>query len=441
MQLRSHPPSDLRLTLAALPMLVDPLRGPIRSLERPPLAPGDPQYVHYHALVGPGAPRPGRPATLPAGGSATAPERALAKAIGESVERCSVQSYAPARLHVATAAELGDTAVDPAALDLFHPAQRAVAGFPFGRLTRSSRVAWVEGYSLTRRRPAFVPAILADLYHRPRSPEEAFDECPVSGYACGNTLEEALLGALCEVVERDALMLAWYHRLAVPALDLGSFESPALREALERFRRSPVRIYCASITSDVGIPAVLVMMTSHHPNWPAAAVATAADLSAERAVLKALGELSSAHWITRSARPIPRQPGEVREMEDHGLFYVAPERLRHLDMFLRPRSTVRARHLAGPYSDTDVKANLDECLRRLAARDLEAIALEITAPEILALGFRVVKVLVPGLRPIDFGHRCKHLGGARLYEAPRRMGYTDTASDPSRLNQIPHPLP
>src|SRR5687767_12101760 len=104
MQLRSHPPSDLRLTLDALPRLLDPARGPIRALERPPLASDDPDFVHYHATVGPVAPRPGRPPWLPAGGSSPRPDIALAKAIGESVERYSVLTYEPRGERVASAA-------------------------------------------------------------------------------------------------------------------------------------------------------------------------------------------------------------------------------------------------------------------------------------------------------------------------------------------------
>jgi ribosomal protein S12 methylthiotransferase accessory factor len=52
-----------------------------------------------------------------------------------------------------------------------------------------------------------------------------------------------------------------------------------------------------------------------------------------------------------------------------------------------------------------------------------------------------VKVLVPGMHPVDFGGQWPHLGGDRLYDAPVRMGYPSTARDPSGLNLLPHPFP
>ena len=444
MQLRSHAPSDVSLSLNALPWLVDAVRGPIRSLRAQRLAVDDPAFCHYHAVVGSALPRRNRPAELLAGGSALTWQTALAKAVGESVERYCVMVYEP-QVRFARARELREAAPDPLVFDLFHPAQRASPRFPFARLTDDSRIGWIEGYSLTRAQPTLMPAALAHLYYRPQADEVVFDRCPLSGYAAGNTLEEALLGALCEVVERDALMIAWYHRLCVPALDLGSFDSPAVQASVRRFGRSPVRLFCADITSDVAIPAVLMLMTSCQSGWPAAVVATAADLSAERAVLRALGELSSGHALVRSywqsGRATPRRFTEVTRPEDHALFYAEPGALRYLDAFVRPRSSRRAAQLATPYSDTDVKANLDECVRRLAAQGLEAIAVELTTPEVGAHGLRVVKVLVPGMQPLDCGNDCKHLGASRLYDAPRRMGYAGTARHPSGLNRAPHPFP
>jgi ribosomal protein S12 methylthiotransferase accessory factor len=66
---------------------------------------------------------------------------------------------------------------------------------------------------------------------------------------------------------------------------------------------------------------------------------------------------------------------------------------------------------------------------------------ELTSPEMRELGFRVVKVLVPGLQPIDFGTQWPHLGGRRLYEAPARAGYLQSRTQPRDLNVFPHPFP
>jgi ribosomal protein S12 methylthiotransferase accessory factor len=441
MELRSHPRTPPSATLALVDALVHPQRGPIRSLRSVAAPPGDPAYVHVHAEAVPKRRLPGRPATMLCGGSALTWEQACCKAVGESVERSTIMDWDPT-VRLASAAEI-DPAIDVERFDAFHPTQRAEPGFPYARLRSDSPIGWIPAWSLTRSAPTFVPATLAHRFYEPRTPSDCFDECPVSGYACGNTLEEALLGALCEVAERDALTLCWLQRLAVSSLDLSSVLSDTMRDALSRFARSPVRLYCSELTTDAGIPAVLVAMVSSAPGWPAAAVATAADMSHERAVLKALGELSNGAALVRvhrqSGRPLPRTPQQIESPEDHGLFYAAASTLPHLDLILRPRRSVRAPEGA-PASD-DVLASLNEAVRRLAARGLEALAVELTAPEMAARGLHVVKVIVPGMLPIDFGRMPRHLGVPRLYRAPVHMGYADAATDPAGLNPAPHPFP
>ena len=443
MNLQSRPRTPLHATLAVAGRLVHPTRGPIQSLRTVWPKGDEPAFVHVHAVAAASRPRRGRPSTMLSGGSALTWEHSCAKAVGEAVERSSVLEWEPP-VRLGSAREL-DPAIDVERFDMFHPEQRAHAGFGYARLQPESRIGWVQGYSLTRSAPTFIPATLAHRFYEPRTAADRFDDCPVSGYACGNTLEEAVLGGLCEVVERDALMLCWSQRLAVPALDLASLRSETVRDALSRFARSPVRLYCADLTTDAGIPAVLVMMVSDHPRWPAAAVATAADMSYERAVVKALGELSSGAALVQMHRDrggrLPRVPQEISTPEDHGLYYAAPQSLHHLDLILRPRRTVRAPAVAATDEPEDVWATLREAVRRLAACGLEALAVELTPPHIAALGLRVAKVIVPGMLPIDFRPAVRHLGGPRLYAAPGRMGYHDSASEPRALNPAPHPFP
>src|SRR5262249_7223981 len=138
---------------------------------------------------------------------------------------------------------------------------------------------------------------------------------------------------------------------------------------------------------------------------------------------------------------LPDTPQQVLRMEDHGAFYASPRHLAALDPVLRPQRRVPIGDFGVRCGDEDVKAEIDKCVELLANVDLEVVAVDITAPEVDRLGFKVVKVLIPGARPIDFGYYWPHHGGDRLYDAPVRMGYFYTARDPARLNRFPHPFP
>lgn len=443
--MQSRGRSDLRHTLKALPHLLDSEFGVIQSIEYYKARYDDPQFVHCHAIMADISRVTGRFCNLSTGGTALTKDVALAKAIGESVERycsdiCDVDDVllVPYR-------DIMRDAIDPRRFVLFHPDQYREPGFQFAQVTDNTIIGWVQGFSLTRNEPTLVPASQVHQTYRPRSQDEFFESNPVSGYACGNTIEEAILGGICEVIERDSFMIFWYNMLPAPAIDLSSFASEEVRQSLDRYHCAPVSIFCTDITTDTEVPAALAVMTSRKAGWPAAIVATAADLNMERAITRALQELAANHLFIRATmesgqRPVPLTAAEVRDQEDHGLFYVSPERLRNLDVVLRPR-WVRGAKDFQPRATDDLKENIEACVRQLAKLDLEVVVVELTTPDINELGLRVVKVLIPGMQPIDFGAHWPHLGGPRVYESPVRMGYRTTPAQPWELNLSPHPFP
>jgi ribosomal protein S12 methylthiotransferase accessory factor len=430
-------------TLGTLPDLLDAEAGIITRIEfyKPRL--NDPQFVHCHAnitdtqfLAG-GLKIPGT------GGTALTEDAALAKAIGESVERYCGEFYDPESIIVAPARKLKERCIRPVRFILFDRSQYQ-PGFPFSCVSDDDLLGWVQGLSLTSGQHVLVPAVLVHLSYCPTHVEPLFDMGPVSGYACGATFDEAVLSAICEIVERDAFMVFWYNWLAVPSFNLYAAESAVVRSALQRYHPAPVRVFCADITTDTGIPAIVAVMVSREPGWPAAVVASAAHLDTEQAIAKALFELAANHLYIRSyyEQPayhrLPRLPAEVVEMQDHGLFYCSPERLPYLEVLTKPwRVIAPARRPS--LSSGDVKRDVDTCVQRLAAVGLEIIVVDLTTPDVESLGFKVVKVLIPGMQPIDFGPR-RHLGGPRLYQVPAKLGY-NPASGPHELNLFPHPFP
>jgi ribosomal protein S12 methylthiotransferase accessory factor len=445
-RLRSHPRTALAPTLRALSSLVDWDVGVIQSIDWYTPKPDEPRLVHCHVTLADVGKITGRQCSRATGGTALTEEVALAKAIGESVERYCADLGDSRDVLNASFNSLGaDAATDPARFALYHPRQYSQRGFPFVPPDARTVIGWVEGYSLTRDVPTLVPAGLVHLSY-PWRRDECFDMGPVSGYACGNTLEEAVLSAICEVIERDAFMVSWYNRLPVPAFELRAAQSDALRETLDRYHATPARLHCTNITSDVGIPVACAVMVSRQPGWPAAVVATAAHLDPEQAIVRALHELAANHLYIRSyfENPHgrrPQSPHEVVTPEDHGLFYCAPAQLPLLDLLVQPRWSVRPSDIIPCALSDDVKANVEYCLERLAALDLEVIVVDLTTPDVDSLGLKVVKVLIPGTQPLDFGTRWQHLGGRRLYETPVRMGYRRTPPQVDELNRLPHPFP
>jgi len=60
--------------------------------------------------------------------------------------------------------------------------------------------------------------------------------------------------------------------------------------------------------------------------------------------------------------------------------------------------------------------------------------------DIVDFGMCVVRAIATGLQPMHFGFGQERLGGRRLYDVPKAMGYATEARSETDLNLCPHPL-
>lgn len=176
-------------------------------------------------------------------------DAAKASAIGESLESHHAE-FDDLRLRIETYAQMrrGGPTADPQQL----PLARRSAYDP------SHPIPWAQGTDVRSGEPVWVPY---ELVHAnacvPRVPGSGCFVCSTNGLAAGNTLAEAVLHGLCEVVERDACAL-WQRgssaQRAATQVDMGSVDDPACRGLLERFDAAGVDVLLWDVTSDTGLP-------------------------------------------------------------------------------------------------------------------------------------------------------------------------------------------
>jgi ribosomal protein S12 methylthiotransferase accessory factor len=65
---------------------------------------------------------------------------------------------------------------------------------------------------------------------------------------------------------------------------------------------------------------------------------------------------------------------------------------------------------------------------------------DLTTADVRPYGIHVVRTLATGLQPIHFGHGEERLGGQRLFDLPRLLGYMSETRGERDLNPCPHPL-
>lgn len=345
---------------------------------------------------------------------------------------------------------LEDQALDPVKVGVHDKEQYARPGFPFKPFDPDRPIDWVWGYSFRQERPILVPELLA--YYSLGCGDKFVHETS-NGCALGGSLEEAAFYGIMEVVERDSFLLTWYAQLPIPRLDLSTADDRELQLMIERLRTVAgfdVVVYNATLEN--GIPSVWALAKNRKPRGVNLICAAGAHPDPIRAVKSAIHELSGMMMTLdekfeanrQDIERMLRDPFRVRHMEDHSMLYSLPqaeERLRFLLDEDRPVRTFdeefkpKARH-------TDLTDDLRDILQVFRGLNLDVIVVDQTTPELRRNGLYCVKVLIPGMLPMTFGHHLSRLTGLeRVFTVPVELGYAKQPLTPEQLNPHPHPFP
>ena len=258
-------------------------------------------------------------------------------AIVESLERYSSCSWEAEELIWDTPAGLGEAAIGPERWPACSPAE--LADPQCGLIPSDPRIPlrWVRGWSLTRGREVFVPAVLVYLKLPVRSPSERFINMVSTGTAAHSDLREAVLGGLLEVVERDAIALTWLQRLRLPEVVV---DPDALGPEAAEYHRvgtsTELTVHLRDATTDYGIPILYAVQTSEVDTELAQVVAATCDLDPQRALAKIHRELVSLRIALRSHARSPRAKevtGQDMTVVGGALADAAPS-MRHVFDFL-----------------------------------------------------------------------------------------------------------
>ena len=441
-ELAEVPFTALEDSLRRLDEAVSPLVGIVGPVTHTTYTDDESSLVHVACRLASGRRTVGERTVEYGGGVAPGPDRARAAAIGEALERYS-GAFLPTTLRRTTAAELGPTAAPPERFALFHRRQHALPGFPFVPFTRDLHLHFVEGWSLADGRPAWLPAQLVYL-RSPDPPASAIGFPTSNGLACGATLEEAVLAGLLELVERDAVMLAWNNRLSLPRLDWTEDEELL---ALDRryFTGSGLSYSVLDGSVFLGIPAAIAVVHGPPAERTALAVGAGCAPTVAAAWLKALSEAFGvrrwlrAHTLIDPERTI-EDPFEIASFDEHMLFYASHEHAKQA-AFLDSSPRTTATRDVGPLTATTPRRLVEEVVGRLGRHDVTAYAVDVTAPDVRSLGLHVVRVVCTELCALDVSHGARYLGGRRLYHAAYEAGLASRPLQPTELNPLPHPFP
>jgi ribosomal protein S12 methylthiotransferase accessory factor len=407
--------------------LVEPRVGLIDSLRFLPIELGAPEVEVAGAALG------NVSRTLPylnsqKGHSGTGadvdPEFALIRAVAEAAERYACMVFADRDFVVATAQELGANALDLTEIPRCSQAELRDTRCPVTLPRSDAPIRWLRGYSLVHQCERFVPAVMTHLYLRAWAAERFWLQIS-TGVAAHTSLQQALVAAICETVERDAIALLWLGRVPLPRIERPQAVQGPAATLFERIDASGIQYLDFDATTDMGIPTVFsVQVDPGHP-YCALSVSCATAINPEEAQVKARREACVARLGLNKPQEIPAEVIDFNQLIHGAHYYGRGGHEADFDFLLKGAggtTTLAAmcEHMPSPPDMTD-DARLALVLARLRSLDLDAIAVDLTTDELRDVGLWVVRVIIPQLMPISFVRRARYLGTPRLYDYVGRV--------------------
>jgi len=269
-------------------------------------------------------------------------------------------------------------------------------------------ISWIDGWDLLRDEPIWIALDLA--ISPPR--DGVLLDVDTNGLASGNTLLEAIVHALCEVIERDAMGIRLFRTLfgdadehPVEGRRILPASLPAhAREWVETIAAADLHVETETMDSDIGVPVFRSVIidtayASTDPDTVRTFVGFGASPDAAVAVTRSIAEaVQSRVAIIQGARdsfntlsPAWRRSSPRAHLSD-----------------LEARNGISLSTLT-TFSSDDLLDDLRYLLRRLRDAGAErVVAVNLTRAD---LGVPVVRIRVPGLTSFAvnrrrFGWRC-----------------------------------
>ena len=182
------------------------------------------------------------------GGKGISVEHAKASAMMEGFERYSAEKQDEDTV-TGTVSEISSKGkiINPESLILPNDFNKS--------LMESINLEWNIAHDLITGEDYYLPSNA--IYH-PYVNDSVFSlfKSNTNGLASGNSLEEAILHGIFEVIERDAWSIFELTHKNSRQIDLSSIESETINEALLKFSENDINIKLMDLTADINVPTI-----------------------------------------------------------------------------------------------------------------------------------------------------------------------------------------
>ena len=273
---------------------------------------------------------------------------------------------------------------------------------------------WVKGVRLGSGESVLVPASMA-FYDAPAS-HSPFFYADSNGCACGDSLEDAQVRGILELIERDACSIWWYNQIVRPEIDLDSVHDETVQALRTYFASKNKTLRVIDVTHDLHIP-VYVALCQNAEGPEQWVMGFGCHMNPLTALTSALLEVCQLYAVNRGQQCVIAPFENTLDVPSNVI-----------DMrFLEATETTKIKL---PQSN-EVRSHeelLDVLLHRLSTQNLFPICIDQTHPD---TGIQVARLIVPTMV-----HHWRRLGARRLYEVPVHLGWLNKEQKEEQLNPL-----
>lgn len=348
---------------------------------------------------------------------------AYVKAHVETIERQGMRE--PRSVSVGTMKSVKN-AIDPTSMVCYRRSQYDRNGFPHRPFNPKATYHWAPAIDLNTGSEHHVLGefIYGSALNSIKITGGSYTAMNSSGCAAGRTLDDAVVAALLEVIERDAFMRHWLTQQ--PGLRIAAKSLPQdLQRRIRTMEKSGCTVTLQKLHS---VAAEVVLASATHDNQHFTCVSASAKMDIGQAAQGALDELDTMVYTRLIGEDFaPIIPQNVNTPADHALLYAQRPYYRRADSVLSPSEEYKQ---APEEQATSSSTPLSRLKKNLKKSSLQALYVDITPDRAYIDQGRtrisVVKAIVPTLIPISFGYA----------REPRGM-----LPFVHRASHFPHPFP
>ncbi len=253
--------------------------------------------------------------------------------------------------------------------------------YPLLKKLKGIPMKWIKGYSFTNH---------CEYYYPIRWHNYIFGS---NGLAAGNTYEEAIVQAICELIERECVYQFIVENKVANDVDIASIKNPLLAEIFEKLAKDKIDFKIKNISYEFEIPSFIFYGINN--NFAGTilhkGVGHGTYLEPNQAIIRSVSEYLQAFSLLHDQ---VREKGFdliFKPNKHYGFLVTFPH-----DNFYKSLKDVKVSEI-NDFSKSDFKEEAEFLMHLLAKMGYEVVIIDKTHP---LLKIPVVRVFIPGFRSV-----------------------------------------